>query len=913
MSENRENSPGESVGKIKKPWQKRIVPLSIVGCLLLVFLAYGVVQMIHYLSGSRAAAGYGVVNSLSAPTEMGSLGTASNGWGSEASGGISSRLYPGMQYIHNDSGDQNRIYRFTPGSGSGSISNYTPITIGNASQMHNKDWEEMAYGVDPSDGQAYMWLLETGNAVPGIDNFHIYRFKEPAGNSVAQSDIKDFPVKFTDGSGNPYPYHANVEAAFMDHNGTLYLINKDSGSDAQIFSWSPVINPTKIMNTGKRMPTTVLGSQNWAIAADIHPSYELVAVSLDSTSGGVYNPAIRFFWKQPGQTWADALSVDSAGATVSTFSIKSTPWKQLLESLWWDPSGTTLWAGKDTSSSNSAPLNRFGVAITGPTVGNPGGGTNANVTHLAAAGDIACSSTDPNFNFGNGTSTKCRQKAVADMIKSWNPAYVLALGDLQYKYGQASEFASSYNLSWGSLKDRTLPTPGNHEYGNYSSDPGADNTASGYYTYFGGAFGTPGGNGSSYTRVVGNWVILSLNSECGQFKGVNGVPGGCDTVVNQAKDAIRSNAGKCLLAFWHRPAYTHGSHGNEQYVIDTLWNAVVGKASLVLNGHNHFYSRSQPLNATGGVVAYGAGTPIYVVGTGGGGAEGNDDPVKAAYEDSYITGTAGALDIYLDSAGYTYSTYFKNTSGAVLDQKTNIACTRLGGSNPVVSTSPTPSVSPTRTPTPSPTTVASKTPTPSPTKTPTPTPTWTPTPTPTTPPTINTLTVNTASVALGSSVAVFWTTSNAAACSMSYDGLPWSWSVPTQMTWSAGYAVSVTRNLTIRVSCTSAGGKTANRTVSVTAFSLPRPTIKSFVAAASSNGAQNYTIKKGAKVYLRWTTTNTTWCQLNRSTNPSVWTTLGLNTEYSEGIFAKTTFTLKCWNDNDKAYVVTQQVIVNVN
>jgi hypothetical protein len=40
MSENGGGASGVGVGKIKKPWQKRIVPLSIVGCLLLVFLAY---------------------------------------------------------------------------------------------------------------------------------------------------------------------------------------------------------------------------------------------------------------------------------------------------------------------------------------------------------------------------------------------------------------------------------------------------------------------------------------------------------------------------------------------------------------------------------------------------------------------------------------------------------------------------------------------------------------------------------------------------------------------------------------------------------------------------------------------------------------------------------------------------------
>src|SRR3978361_1183925 len=52
---------------------------------------------------------------------------------------------------------------------------------------------------------------------------------------------------------------------------------------------------------------------------------------------------------------------------------------------------------------------------------------------VAVAGDISCSPNDSRYNGGNGTSTACRQKSTAALVKSLNPAAVFALGDTQYE------------------------------------------------------------------------------------------------------------------------------------------------------------------------------------------------------------------------------------------------------------------------------------------------------------------------------------------------------------------------------------------------------------------------------------------------------------------------------------------------
>jgi len=50
---------------------------------------------------------------------------------------------------------------------------------------------------------------------------------------------------------------------------------------------------------------------------------------------------------------------------------------------------------------------------------------------IAAAGDIACSSSSSNFNGGNGTADKCRQKYTSDLLVNQGLGAVLPLGDAQ--------------------------------------------------------------------------------------------------------------------------------------------------------------------------------------------------------------------------------------------------------------------------------------------------------------------------------------------------------------------------------------------------------------------------------------------------------------------------------------------------
>jgi hypothetical protein len=102
---------------------------------------------------------------------------------------------------------------------------------------------------------------------------------------------------------------------------------------------------------------------------------------------------------------------------------------------------------------------------------------------------------------------------------------------------------------------------------------------------------------------VGGWEILSLNSEASHDEGSPQVRW------------LRSNLpgdGTCRLAFWHRPRYSFGDHG-DQPDVTPLWNALRGRAVLIVNGHEHNTERFAPRDGITELVAGAGGRGIYPI------------------------------------------------------------------------------------------------------------------------------------------------------------------------------------------------------------------------------------------------------------------------------------------------------------
>ena len=193
-------------------------------------------------------------------------------------------------------------------------------------------------------------------------------------------------------------------------------------------------------------------------------------------------------------------------------------------------------------------------------------GSNVPDAVLVGAGDIADCGSDGD-------------EATAKLLDGLDGT-VFTLGDNAYERGTQDDFARCYDPSWGRLRPRTRPVPGNHDY--------ATAGAAGYYRYFGAAAGAPGTGWYAYD--AGTWRVYALNSNCAEVGGCG--PGSAQERWLRAD--LAANARTCVLAMWHHPRFSSGEHGNSAFT-QALWTALYdADADLIVNGHDHTYERFAP-------------------------------------------------------------------------------------------------------------------------------------------------------------------------------------------------------------------------------------------------------------------------------------------------------------------------------
>lgn len=221
---------------------------------------------------------------------------------------------------------------------------------------------------------------------------------------------------------------------------------------------------------------------------------------------------------------------------------------------------------------------------------------------IGAAGDIACDPNNPLFNGGHGSPSHCRAADTKRLLVHMRADVVLALGDTQYDDGQRWKYRRSYALSWGRLRGRTRPAPGNHEYA-------ASSRAKGYFSYFGARAGRAGRGWYSYN--LGAWHMVALNSNCSIV--------GCGRGSRQyrwLKRDLAQHRRSCTLAYWHHPRYSSGPHRNDPDVAP-FWKVLYRRgADVILNGHDHLYERFALIRPDGRRDAT-HGLRQFTIGTGG--------------------------------------------------------------------------------------------------------------------------------------------------------------------------------------------------------------------------------------------------------------------------------------------------------
>ena len=244
---------------------------------------------------------------------------------------------------------------------------------------------------------------------------------------------------------------------------------------------------------------------------------------------------------------------------------------------------------------------------------------------LLAAGDIA--SCDETADTATGNLVRLLRAGIA------------GLGDVAYEHGTVDDYERCFGPPWGHARERFYPAPGNHEYETAG--------AAGYFDYWGRLAGRF--RRGWYAYDYGSWRVLSLNSEA--------------DIEAQVGFIAEQAAGRpCVLAYWHRPLRSSGSHGGDA-AVEPLWRAAYrAGVDLVLNGHDHDYERFARLGYHGYPNA--SGMREIVVGTGGRHLRPFGDPVRGS--EVREAGTYGVLQLRL-ARGY-YRWRFWPANGTFTDR-----------------------------------------------------------------------------------------------------------------------------------------------------------------------------------------------------------------------------------------------------
>ena len=213
------------------------------------------------------------------------------------------------------------------------------------------------------------------------------------------------------------------------------------------------------------------------------------------------------------------------------------------------------------------------------------------------------------YNFwlvGDCGNNSTNQKNVRDAYINYMGSNVtngwLLLGDNAYSSGTESEYqAEFFDVYQGTVsKNMPLyPSPGNHDYSNGSK---FDHSVP-YYSIFdmpanGEAGGVASNTEAYYSYDYGNVHFLSLDSY-GKEDGVNRLYDTLGPQVQWIKQDLAANSKKWIVAYWHHPPYTMGSHNSdtesELTKMHTNFIRILEryKVDLIVCGHSHEYERSK--------------------------------------------------------------------------------------------------------------------------------------------------------------------------------------------------------------------------------------------------------------------------------------------------------------------------------
>ncbi|MCZ6818469.1 MAG: T9SS type A sorting domain-containing protein [Calditrichaeota bacterium] len=205
----------------------------------------------------------------------------------EASGIAASRKNPGVLWMHNDSGDQNRLFTLN--------SDGRHLGVYFVDGVTSCDWEDIALGPGPEEGEEYIYIGDIGDNDAARDVKFIYRVREPAVHpqqaaiDTVLAGAETIAFQYPDGK-------RDAETLMVDPlTRDIYLISKRENI-VHVYR-APYPQSTANVNTLESVAT--LNMTN-VVAGDISPSgLEILVKTYTSI----------FYWcRTAGQSIAGALS-----------------------------------------------------------------------------------------------------------------------------------------------------------------------------------------------------------------------------------------------------------------------------------------------------------------------------------------------------------------------------------------------------------------------------------------------------------------------------------------------------------------------------------------------------------------------------------------------------------------------------
>jgi len=277
----------------------------------------------------------------------------------------------------------------------------------------------------------------------------------------------------------------------------------------------------------------------------------------------------------------------------------------------------------------------------------------------SASGEVTIDTTARFAVIGDfGVGLNEHERKVAALVRSWDPEFIITLGDNRYgaiDYDSAvgqyfCEFLSetetgSYCSGNDTLSNAFFPSLGNHDH----TDGGGLDEYLAYFTLPGAGLNTSGTSGSEryYDFVKGPVHFFVIDSQ-----GALGSASDNTAQMTWLQAQLAASATPWQIVYFHHPPYSSGKHDSSP---EMRWPFARWGADAVMSGHDHDYER---LSVDG--ITY------FVNGLGGESIRNFNEPLSGSLV--RYSGDFGAMLVVANQAEVTFK--FFNVEGEIVDSLT---------------------------------------------------------------------------------------------------------------------------------------------------------------------------------------------------------------------------------------------------